>query len=115
MTKAKLTSHGLKFQRMVFADGKMITVRKGPKWSRLAAPGMYVDVQDVDGKTVDEALITGVMLTTFNQIPKEILTFHHDLECRKCSGLFTEMEAVYPGFKETDIVTVLFFVTVPVC
>lgn len=123
MSRAKVTSHTLQFQNPVFNPGTMITVRRGTKWSRLVCPGVHIDIEDAsksfDGYAtgtpaqdgiVGEALITGVLLTTFNEIPGDLLKWEHDPKCTTREGLFEEMQRVYgEGFKATDIVTVVLF------
>lgn len=117
MGRAKITSHTLQFQNPVFGNGSMITVRKGPKWSKLVAPGLHIDIEDVSNPDepganalVSEAFIEGVLLTTFEDIPREILKRDHDPGCRTTILLFREMQKIYgPDFKMTDIVTVVFF------
>ncbi len=116
MGRAKVTSHTLQFQNPVFENHSMITIRKGPKWSRLVAPGVHIDIEDVSDQEsfapeiIGEAFIEGVLLTTLNEIPDEILAREHDPSCRDRVGLFAEMTRIYgEDFAGTDLVTVVFF------
>lgn len=111
----KLTSHVLQFQDPTFSEGVQITVRDGPKWAKRVTPGMLVDVGAIpdDGFYEDlreaEAEVVGVLSTTFGNLPEEILERHQDPSCRDYNKLLTKMERIYPGFKATNVVSVLFF------
>lgn len=105
----RLTSHKLLFQKPTFQNDVQITVRAGIKWSRRLVPGMTVTVAVTYGSDIGEAYIVGVLSTTFDEIPYEILYREHDPECRGRDGLLAEMQRIYPAFAPTDAVTVLFF------
>lgn len=109
MGSPKLTSHKLKFLNPTFKEGVQITVRNGPKWSKRVVPDMTLTVAETNGDDVGVVAIRGALLTTFDALPNEILFREHDPTCRNYAGLLGEMRRVYPGFKETDVVTVLFF------
>ncbi len=111
MSETRLTSHKLEFQNPVFFDPPLtqLTVRKGEKWSRRVSPGTIVTVAETGGEDLGEVEITAVLLTRLADIPLSILEREHDPSCRTYSGLVSEMQRVYPGFEETDVVTALFF------
>ncbi len=108
----KLTSHKLLFKNPTFStdpERTQITVRHGIKWSRRLTPGMTVTVAETDGFDLGEARIVGVLYTSFDELPASILHLEHDPECRTRGGLLTVLRRMYPGFVNTDMITVLFF------
>lgn len=109
----KLTSHVLEFKNPTFSEGVQITVRDGPKWAKRVTPGMVIDVgaprHEGFYEDLCEAEVVGVLSTTFGNLPEEILERHQNPSCRKYNKLLTEMERIYPGFKSTNAVSVLFF------
>lgn len=109
----KLKSHKLEFQNPTFTSDVMVTVRNGPKWSKRVKPGMIVTVAETGGDDLNDATITGILTTTFERIPPEVLFREHDPKCRTREGLLKEMKRVYPGFEKTNEVTVLFFTFFP--
>jgi hypothetical protein len=90
-------------------DGVNVTVRSGTKWA--GAPiGYGVELVDVGkGEGFGTAQVVGKAVLPFHMIPQELLDLEHDSSCRNMKGLLKAMQRAYPGFKPSEVVTVLLF------
>lgn len=91
----------LEFQKPVFNDGKNISVRRGVKWS--GAKGIV----PINDSLQAEILFTQTFV--FFSLLNSDLENEHDPACRTYNGLLKEMDRVYPGFDEREIVTIVHF------
>ncbi len=97
----------LKFANPLFEDGLNLTVRKGDKSHGKKG---NIRLTDVKGNFKRVALISHTMFGNFSNLNDMLLEHEHDPECRTVDGLFKAMKEVYPGFKRTDDITLVFFI-----
>lgn len=100
-----------------FVPGDVVqsTVRLGTKW-REDLKGLVhprIACFDLEGNEIGTATIIGTLFGSFKDIGYLSSCVEHDEAARDYDGLFDVMGNVYPGFKETDQVTTLFFKYVP--
>lgn len=99
----------LGFKNAVFHAGRNVTVRRGIKWDAVekkrgvplwdGGRGVMLPVSpDIDTKVI-----------AFENIPHADMMDEHDPVCRDYKGLLNTMKAIYPGFREEEIVTVIAF------
>lgn len=96
----------LLFANPVFSKGVNTTVRRGDKYATLAGD---VSLLDTEGNLVGIGNVTGVTVKPFNELDKRELRINHDPACRTKEGLLAVMQQVYPGFVETETISVVFF------
>lgn len=90
----------LLFSNPVFHPGRNITCRRGIKWA------LETDAV-IDG--VGSVKLTPRVMR-FADVTDSDVEFEHDPACRTADGLRRELERVYPGFRTTEIVTLVEFV-----
>lgn len=102
----------LLFNNPVFNTGRNITVRRGIKWAVADEGEFGFPISD----TLNPWIIIGFaknpkkMIFRFcDLLHTELLKLEHDPGCRTYIGLKTEMETIYNGFNEFEIVTVIEF------
>ncbi|NID14388.1 hypothetical protein [Luteibacter yeojuensis] len=94
----------LQFKRHIFKPGRNTTVRRGSKWDGVGHA--LIDLGDVK-----PSMLATLSTTTyrFNQVSDHMLRDEHDPSCRTVNGLLTEMQRVYPGFSDSEDVTLVNF------
>lgn len=98
----------LLFQIPVFRPGINVTVRNGPKWAFLVAPGDKVIIKDTQNKVQLSGLIVMVKTLKFDDIPEVWLRYEHDPSCQTLDGLQKAMHNAYGDVFGPDV-TVIFF------
>jgi hypothetical protein len=103
--------HRLEFLNNVHAlRATNLTVRNGLKWSKQVEPCDIVNIAKTGDSPTFQARILAVTTCQFcyiNAIAN--LAFEHDPSCRTILGLLACMKQTYPGFKFTDVVTLLYY------
>ena len=108
----------LLFKNPVFAksphdSGVLLTCRRGNKWAGRVLCGDVVDLVTTEGSVkIGEATIDSCMTLIFNHLKFQettTLQLEHDPTCRNYAGLLKAMIQVYPGFAESETVTLVFF------
>ena len=89
----------LMFRVPEFKQGRNTTVRRGIKWD-------LTDMANIS--TIGVVSITTKVVRFSDILPEDVVD-NHDPFCREYSGLSTRMKQVYPGFDESEIVTVVEF------
>jgi len=97
----------LLFENPTFEEGTNVTVRRGDKWAE--EEGTLVSLCDLEENQVARGIITRTHTLPFEEIPAAWLAVEHDPACRTREGLLAVMQDIYPGFEETDLVTVVLF------
>jgi hypothetical protein len=95
------------FASPVFKQGINLTVRRGDRWSN--EKGNIVHVCDKSGNILFDTEIKSCRTMKFSEITDDILVHEHEPSCRTVSGLLESMKQCYPGFSETDTVTMVYF------
>lgn len=95
----------LLFSNPTFNDGINLTVRKGHKWHCERQAHL-----DLGGKMSVFLPIMHTRLAVFDELTDADLVHEHDPICRTKEGLFGVLQEVYPGFLETDEVTLIHFI-----
>lgn len=90
----------LEFENENFKDGTNLTVRRGVKWA---------GIKEAVLKSGEDLTITKTVVIPFKDLADIDLVQEHDPGCRKVKALLKVMKAVYPGFDEREIVTLVFF------
>jgi hypothetical protein len=99
----------LEFQNPVFINASrqspQLTVRRGTKWD-----GKKGEVWiPINGNEVRCANIIDTVVMRCCDIPAIALVDEHDPICRDYTGLVSTLKTVYRGFKEEEIVTLVYF------
>ena len=84
-----------------------LTVRRGDKWEDYKG-----DVKIKDTATnnqINEAKVIYSEKLQFLELCDGDLALEHDPSCRTTEGLLTELTRVYPGFKDNEHVTLVYF------
>jgi len=103
-------NHKMEFFNPVVHEGLNITIRRGLKWDRISKLGDTVSIVKTGSEDVlRTGTIVGLKLCQFSSISEDELAFEHDPECTNKEGALKAMERSYPGFKETEVVTVVSF------
>lgn len=108
----------LLFLNPTFHECENVTVRKGIKWAN--AFGENPEEQHPIFPTNDQTKLSGMAyileadVKRFCNLTNEDISKEHDESCHNYQGLLKAMEAAYPDFTETDLVTVLHFWFIPV-
>lgn len=84
----------LEFENPTFKKGLNLTVRRGRKWYKQKA---------------DNVKIIGTICLPFTQITTGMLKWEHDKKCRTTLGLYIQLKRLYPDFKSSDEVTLVYF------
>lgn len=116
------------FSNPTFHPGLNITVRRGRKWAHSIANwgNLALVARDTEGDTPDiPILAVDSLVLPFSALRDDgpasaLLRFEHDPKCHNYYNLLRVMREMYPPptptsagqFKESDIVTVVFFITV---
>lgn len=98
----------LKFQNPKFHPGLNVTVRDGTNW--MDEKG-FIYIADEKGEIKGEGFILNTYTCQFQEINENHLIYEHDPQCYTKKGLRKVMNELYPGFEETDICTVILFIT----
>lgn len=98
----------LLFKNPQFKEGTNSTVRRGVKWD--VTPKSEINIYDADTNVMfGYALNVRSYVISFQDLKAEDLKNQHDERTRTPLGLLQVMQEVYPGFRDTEIVTVLEF------
>jgi hypothetical protein len=98
----------LLFSEAVFQPGKNVTVRRGVKWDLENHKTVGIASTDEPSNILYYTAIKTKVIV-FKGLEKPDLYVEHDPKCRSYYGLLQEMERVYPGFSENEVVTVIEF------
>lgn len=98
------------FKNFVFNRGLNLTVRRGRRTDRFQ-PGDEVSLRNSGRSKETVGRIDDVMYVDFRDILARDIQFEHDRSCTTYDGLLKTMIEVYPGFKESELVTLIFFYT----
>ena len=99
----------LLFKNPVFKPGLNVTVRRGTKWNFGAKSGVVIkDTFDKMGLPIAVVTIE-TFACIFRDLVDEDVANEHDPECQRVQGLLDVMKRVYPGFTESEVVTVVSF------
>jgi len=87
------------------------TVRKGTKWADRRGPiELCVCTREPENHTIVGAgVIQYVWVGQFGEMPARLLAMEHELSSRIYTGLLESMRRAYPGFAETELITVVVY------
>jgi hypothetical protein len=100
----------MKFNNPVFNKGLNLTVRRDTKWFSYLVTPSPTTFEIERRKGTQKASVAAVAAVPFYRLKDSgLLEFEHDPACRTYGGLLKVMQDTYPGFKEEEIVTLVFF------
>lgn len=98
----------LLFKNYVFRDGTNLTVRRGNRVDQLKS-GTEICLKPSDRSANRKAMLGNLICKLFREITAWEIQFEHDPNCQTYGGLLKVMKEFYPGFKENEYVTLVFF------
>lgn len=108
MTSVEKRLRVMLFKQMIHNRTINVTVRRGSKWADLGRDQEIV-LASQNGTTTQKAHVICAQIMPFSHIPDALIEHEHDPECRDRDGLLKTMQSVYPGFMETEAVTVVLY------
>jgi hypothetical protein len=92
-----------------FHPGLNVTVRRGTKYLDQLRPGDAVQMENLQGEDLGDAIVHQMIAGPMKDIPECILAKEHDSKCRALEGLVEVMQNCYhdPELDGTEIVTAL--------
>lgn len=97
----------LKFSKMVFRDGKNVTVRLGDKWAGFLG---RVRIEDTNNSEIfKEVEIVETRTLRFFNLCDNDLEYEHDPMCQDMRGLYKVLGDYYPEIDPTTVLTLLYF------
>lgn len=104
-----MTAPALRFAHMDFHSGENVTVRDGQKWYAALDVGCEIALCSIDGEDIRPARVVAKDYMPFRFIRARDVQDEHDPACDTYLGLLFEMQSAYPGFEETNWVSVIRF------
>ena len=96
----------LKFSKMVFRDGKNVTVRLGDKWAGFLG---RVRIEDTNNSEIfKEVEIVETRTLRFFNLCDNDLEYEHDPMCQDMRGLYKVLGDYYPEIDPTTVLTLLY-------
>ena len=92
-----------------FHVGLNTTVRRGNKYAKNYEVGQKVEMRNLQGNILGEAIVASMFVGPIEMIPTVILRLEHDPKCREVGGLIEVLQNCYndPSIDFTEVVTAI--------